>query len=234
LDVPADIKDWWIYLIPGDSLLVELLFLYDILTHISGSSLTFSIFDFCKYNQAQLGLLLLIAIVLGLIIGSALEGISFSLFGDGDAPKLSAFDSVVKTEKDLMVSVFSDSRLFPKELWKGSLDEMRHHIQTLAEFAENYLAREATSEQVSESLEETARAITFTQNFFVAFAFFPFVVLWFAINGAPAIAILLLIGYLGGLAYLFRDSSKLTSIYWQKTLRFFVTELWSRSSKLAA
>jgi hypothetical protein len=118
-----------------------------------------------------------------------------------------------------------------KELSKGSLDEMRQHIQTLAEFAENYLTREQTSEQVSESLEETARAITFTQNFFVAVAFFPYVVLRFAVNGAPAIAILLLIGYIGGLAYLFRDSGKLTSIYWQKTFRFFVTELWSRSAK---
>jgi len=235
LEIPTDLKDWWIYLFPGDLLLVEILFMYAAATRIMPAYFgpKFEITDIWNYSQAQIALFLLLIVSVGLVIGSLLEGLSYGFFEKSQKKSsiiLSAFHEVKRSRKDLMKQLLSDPELFPAKLWKGSFDAMEKNIEDVGEFTEAQLLHEAKEDE-SESLDGTAVAITFTQSFFLSFLFFPSIICWLIVREFVGIAILFGLFYGIYLLYLWKDQRNLTKTYWRKTFSIYVSHLWKKKSE---
>lgn len=219
MDVPTELKDWWIYLLPGCFVLVEILFLYGGLVHVLPTfpGPVFNITDVLMYNQTKIALFLLLVVVVGLIIGSLLEGLSYWFFERFQRKiVLSAFRETKSEKEDYIKTLLSDPQLFPADVWRGSFDEVEKHIETVSEFIETQLLRDAKEDE-SESLNETAVAKTFTQSFFLSFLLFPLVIFWMAVFGFWGIAVPSIAAYPLYLAYLWKDQRDLTQTYWEKT-----------------
>jgi len=236
LDIPTDLKDWWIYLIPGDLLLIEILFLYDVITKLKPAFFgpRFEMTDIWSYSEAQIALVLLLIISVGLVAGSLLEGLSSRIFAERFQKKstliLAAFQEVKTQNEDFTKQLLSDPDLFPAEFWKGSFDAMEKNIGSSAEFIEKELLHKAKDDE-AESLDETAVAITFTQSFFLSFIFFPFIIFWMFVGEFVGVAFIFCMFYVTFLVYLWKDQQKLTKIYWTKTFDIFLGHLWMKKSE---
>jgi len=106
---------------------------------------------------------------------------------------------------------------------------MEKNIEGVGEFIEAQLLHEAEEDE-SESLNETAVAITFTQSFFLSFVFFPSIMCWLIVREFVGITILFSFLYVIYLEYSWDDQWNLTKIYWEKTFNIFVWHLWERKS----
>jgi len=227
LDLPFEAKDWWTFLIPGGFFALQLVLLYDILAQIGVTyKLPLEHFDLLQFveslNSGQATLFVLGFLVLSLMVGFALELLTYKLLGPETENTLQAWITDIIKTQSMPATAVSKLVTLCNQLW-GAPSTQTSNLSPAMVWMLLYNLWSKGRGRLVDDLDKTITSWIFCRSMSLSSAFGLILVVWAFVNGLPIAAIGSFLGAVLLVLFFRNQRKEIRKAYFRKVIMYSLT-----------